>query len=121
MIHRLRGAGTYMLAALALLGYLAIAQTDRPTAAASALSKPVASAPAHVSCLPSSDAMASWLRSQGFPAQAAKNFARSGELDCASLAVSPPCVDTESAASLLAQGFSAQAIKNITRPTERDC
>src|SRR5215813_319935 len=118
MINTLRRAGAFILAGLAVLGYLAIAQTDRLTAAGSALNGSVGSAPVQVSCVPSSDAMASWLRSQGFPAQAAKNFARP-EPGCDSGAVSAACT-TQFATALRAKGISVLAIKNLTRPADRD-
>ena len=122
MIHSIRRIRTYLVAALAVFGCLAVAacqSTLLPTAApAPAALAAAPSVPA--ACTPSSDAVATWLRSQGFSAQAARNFARPNELECSSV---PAwfCSKAESAAALRAQGFSSQAIKNITLLAQRDC
>jgi hypothetical protein len=122
MINKARHVRTYLVAALAVFGCLAVAAcqstllpAERPAPAA-----PAAATAVPAACAPSSDAVATWLRSQGFPAQAAKNFARPNELDCASVATWV-CAEAESPAALRAQGFSVQAIKNITLLAQRDC
>jgi hypothetical protein len=121
MIYKARSIGTYLVAAVAVFGCLAVAAcqsgrlpANRPASAALA-AQPLAP----ISCGASPDAWASWLRSQGFSAQAAKNLARDEALDCVPV---PACAaGAESAAALRARGFSAQAIKNITELARRDC
>jgi len=123
MIYKGRRASTYLVAALALSGCLAVAacQSNRPSSRSSAPAA-VAAQPVTSSCALAPDATAAWLRSQGFTAQAAMNFARSGELDCASVPGGLACAaDVESASALRAGGFSPQAIKNFTRRDQRDC
>jgi hypothetical protein len=71
--------------------------------------------------MPSSNAWALWLRSQGFSAQAAKNFAHDQVRDCIPVPAGLCAAGHESAAALGAQGFSAQAIKNINSTAQRDC
>jgi hypothetical protein len=119
MIYRTRGTGIYVVA-LAVFGCLAVAgcQSNRPATPPSA-SIAVAAAPASSSCVLSPAATASLLRSQGFTAQAANNFVRLGELDCASGPASA-CA-AESASALRDQGFSAQAVRNLTRRDQGAC
>jgi hypothetical protein len=122
MISRARRIRTYAVAALAVFGCLAVAacqSTLLPAASPASVALPP-TPPAAAACGPSSDAVATWLRSQGFSAQAAKNFARPKELDCASVPAWI-CAEAESATALRAQGFSSQAIKNITLLAQRDC
>ena len=127
---RHRGFVFVPIAAIALLG-LGTWQQGRPLSDSSGTKQtPVYSEPVRSdqSCTESADAVAAMLRSEGFAAQAVRNFSRENEQNCPvpldgpapATVQTPGCLSQSDAVAtdLRSIGFSAQAAKNFA---ETDC